>query len=381
MTASILADTKRSLCFLAALGLGACGGGSSHPGLAPSVIGETGGFSGAGGHSGSGASAGRSTGGHAGKSSAGAGTTDDRDAGDGAGGTSSPVTDGGGGVPAADARDDGAASGGASPTFDAGPPIATVCPTAFTMGTPTSLGLPTAPSGAFGGVTPDELSIVWTTFASSEVTVNFADRASAADHFSAPTSLVVDSANQRVTISADGLRIAYVKSDGKSFGILTRAVRPGSFQVTQSDEFSALNANMHLAADEALGDPLYSADDTGLYFSIYGATRTKTLFTSARLHGAEVWSLPRQVDIPAAMDMTSGMRRRVNAVSSDGWTLFYFDETDSQEHAVRLDENTGALRDPKLVGDYPFASSAGSCARLYYSTSENGIDLRVVSAL
>ena len=86
-----------------------------------------------------------------------------------------------------------------------------------------------------------------------QITVNVSDRASASGTFGAPSSVVVAAADTRVAIAPDALRVVFVKSDGRSFGVLTRDIREGAFAPGDAAEFSTLNDVVPL---EDGGDPV-----------------------------------------------------------------------------------------------------------------------------
>ena len=78
------------------------------------------------------------------------------------------------------------------------------------------------------------------------------------------------------------------------------------------------------------------------------------------------WGLPSLVPNPELQSTKDGKRRRPTGISSDGRTLFYFDEVTSLERAAWRDGPTSAFGLFKDIGAFAEAVPNLRCDTLYY---------------
>jgi hypothetical protein len=287
------------------------------------------------------------------------------------------VTDG-----ATDAAPDVAASdGSADGPFDAGctvpaaappgPTSGAVCSPSVAWGATTVIfTASTSGDDVFGSITPDQLTIVWMSFDGGAPTLHYADRSSPSDPFDPAGSIAAGQdyyASDRPAVSADGSRIVVVRSDRKGFGEYTRGGRYHAFDPTPSEvSFANLNnQGLTLASSEYFGDPLLSSDDLSFYYSKYGGGEVQTIFVSTR-PAPVPWTLGSPVD-GEPLRTACGHRRRATGISSDGLTLFYWDDASGTERATWRASSTGAFSGVVDLGTRRNAAPDTTCTKLYYS--------------
>ncbi|MEO8800315.1 MAG: hypothetical protein ABI551_20650 [Polyangiaceae bacterium] len=276
---------------------------------------------------------------------------------------------------------DGGANDGAaaldSGTKDSGPVIGPVGPSvcdggAFGAGGVLSLSSPTA-DDRLDSVTPDELSIAWTTGNGGSAVLSYSDRASTADAFGAPQSFAAGTYTaDRVALSPDGLRLIVVKSDRSGFEELTRANRTGAgntFSTPPTEGPFANNVNLLVPTGSFVGDPVIDASDVNFFYSQYDGTSGPTLFRANRLGFTynDSWGIGFALDADPSLEAQGAMRRQPTGVSADARTLFVFDQTTSTERVSTQDTSSvkwGATVD---YGQRLYAVPTESCGSLYYS--------------
>jgi hypothetical protein len=287
-----------------------------------------------------------------------------------------------GGSDAADGGDDSeggaVADGGDGGGFP--PPPGALCSTTPTWGAGTLLSISTASDDELDSVTPDELTIAWTSGTGGAAVVEYADRASTTDPFSAPQTLAAGQfTTDRVALSQDGLRLVAVSSDGQGFSELTRTSRlaPGNtFGVAGMGTYANLDATGALTAGQSYGDPVLSADDRAFYYSVYGNGATATVFRTARLFAGDSWPAGAAVASSSGLAAQGALRRRPTGISSDEQTLFFWDEVMTMERAAWIDESTGSFDVFANLGTMAMAAPNTACTELYFSSAgASSIDL------
>jgi hypothetical protein len=250
-------------------------------------------------------------------------------------------------------------------------PPAALCHTDAVWEAGTPLTISTGSSDVLDAVTPDQLTIAWTTGTDGGATVQYADRATSAVAFGAPVTLAAGSfATDRAALSADGLRLVVVSADGQSFLEAIRASRtaPGNtFGVPAVGTYANLDVAGPPLAGQSYGDPVLSADDHFFYYSVFGAGITATVYSSARVFGGDPWPPGSPVASTPALEAQGAQRRRPTGVSSDGQTLFFWDEVTAIERAVWINESTGSFDLFVDLGAKSMAAPDTACDRLYYS--------------
>ena len=287
----------------------------------------------------------------------------------------SPTADGGD----AAARDGQASDANANPDgsdADAGnftgPPIgdASCSPTAV-WGLGTDLTVSTATDDLLDSVTSDELSIAWTEGAAGARYVYYSDRASTSAAFGSPKNLGENTYTaNRVALSPDGLSIAVVNADAHGFSEATRASRSDAFGSFSEGDFTNINAD--IATGASVGDPVFGETNTQFYFSIYGTSTTTTIYRSLRLTPEDPWGSAGALNVASGLLEVGTNRRQPTGISSDGRTLFFYDQVSSSERAAWINETSGQFDTFADLGTRIYAAPSGSCATLYYSATATG---------
>jgi hypothetical protein len=270
-------------------------------------------------------------------------------------------------VAEAQTEDEGAESGSSPP-----PPTA-LCDTTASWGTGGLIALATASDDELDTVTPDELSIAWTVGSGSTATIDYADRLTSTDPFGAPQALAAGQFTaDRVSLSADGLRLVVVNADGQGFSELLRASRASpdnTFGAPTVGGYGNLDAPAALAAGQSYGDPVLAADDNAFYYSVYGGGQTTTIFRATRLVSGDSWEVGSPLTTSTGLAAQGSLRRRPTGISSDEQTLFFWDEVQGTERAAWIDQSTGAFDVFVDLGTRSMAAPESTCSRLYYSAA------------
>ena len=279
----------------------------------------------------------------------------------------------------------GAADGGGAEEEASGggpsgpPPPASACSQTAIWGTGTELAISAPSDNNLGAITPDELTIAWTIGTGSSAVIAYADRAAETDAFGEPQTLSASSfADDRVAVSADGLRLVVVNADRQGFSEMTRTARTGTgstFGAASVGSYSNYAGTL-ATTTEAFGDPVLSADDEAFYYSIYGRPgQTSTIARATRLTATDAWpvgALLPATPVLAEEQEEVTLRRRPTAISSDEQTLFYWDEVSGTERATWLDTSTGVFTVFVDLGARQWANPNLACTRLYYSEEPAG---------
>jgi hypothetical protein len=255
-------------------------------------------------------------------------------------------------------------------TIVVGPDGGSLCNLEATWGAPTTV-LTTASADAtiFGAVTPDELTLAWTSSVGGTVTAWTADRASSTAAFGSPQALSTTFgalAMDRVTLSGDGLRIAGVASNGQSFVAATRTARPDAF-ATADTEFASLGSGAE--APPTFGTPLLAGNDTEFLYLITNATTDDVLYESTS--GLPAWS--NGAPLSSTQLTRSGTSyRRPSGLSLDDLTLFYWDEVSGSEKITTRLATSQPFSGQVDIGALTNAVPTASCTRIYYAVPGTG---------
>lgn len=274
----------------------------------------------------------------------------------------------------ADANDSG------TPPFmtpDAGPGA---CDPASTWATGTLIPISTASDDALDSVTPDELTIAWT----SGNAIFYSDRASSTDAFGTAQNLDVAAgitagtyAADRVALSPDGLRLVVVNADEQGFSEFTRTARIGSGNTFASPDVGGFgNIDLDTPSGASVGDPVIGATDTTFFYSVYGGGATSTIYRALRLTSTDAWSSGAALDVATDLQAQGSSRRQPTAISSDNRTLFFYDQVNSIERASWINESTGEFDTFADLGTRVWAAPNSACSTLYYSSAgTSSVDL------
>jgi hypothetical protein len=300
-------------------------------------------------------------GGSAGKASSGgshhgaSGGADNNTAGAGEGGEAgSPV------------RGDGGAAGEEPGTVVEVPPAA-CSETAKWMGAAPLAGVSTTADERLLSVTADELDLAFL----RDGALYVAHRASTNDDFDAGTAVTLPAgyvADAGVALSADGLTLVLVSSNGQSFASLARSTRSANFgETADPSAFQALNARA-VQTLEHFAAPVLAPDGKSFVFSGFTPGQFGNSVVYESLWVKTEWDMPRNIS-QSLFDGSGDKRPLPTGLSSDSRTLFYFDEAQSKELARFRDRPDAPLYDTIDLGALNGAVPNLGCNRLYYSNA------------
>jgi hypothetical protein len=270
-----------------------------------------------------------------------------------------------------------AGSAGAGGDAPVTPPTPTVCLPQATWGAGTRLALSTAGVDVLGGVTPDELSLVFM----SDGHVWVSDRDSLAADFS-PAQAVTESGDYfaQVTLSPDGLTLVGVRLDGTGFGQLTRAARGARFEGAPDESpFDSLyGAPAASYSNGPFADPVFSANGMHLFYCALEleSNASVTLYDAREAGGIWPWGSPV---LGALLYSSAGAFRRPTAISSDLRTLFYWDEAAHEARVTWRSRVDAAFSGSEALGAQKNAVPNRACDRLYYAAPGSAEDDLFVS--
>jgi hypothetical protein len=246
-----------------------------------------------------------------------------------------------------------------------GPPPA-VCDQSATWGAGTLLTVSTSLDDQLDAITPDELTIVWTTGSGASAALLVADRSSTSSAFAAPQSVPVGTfLVDRVGVSPDGLRLVVVNADMQGVSELVRTARGDTFGAPSAGAFG--NFQGALSAGLSYGDPVLSADDVTFYYSVFGAGQAMTIYRAERLLTTDAWPSGAPLPASAGLAPQGTARCQPTGISSDKQTLFFWDQITSTQRAAWVDGGTGAYDSFVDLGSRAFAAPNAACTSLYYS--------------
>jgi hypothetical protein len=267
---------------------------------------------------------------------------------------------------------------------DLGPPPTPNCPQGAKWGTGTQLSISTTADDVLGAITPDELSIVWISTNGSTASVLYADRSAASSAFGTPASLPTAQgyyAPTKVALSPNGLRAIAVQSSHTAFGVTARSSRSAAFTAAPGGgEVDMIDLAVSGAeANSLLDDPVIGASDTSLYYSLYGAGSTTTLFESTR-SGTSAWPGGTWLMTTNTQFAGSGsVLAHPTGVSADDLTLFYWDDAAATQMAAWRPFTSQPFNHFETLANIRAAAPNATCTKLYYSApgSTGGLDLFV----
>lgn len=343
----------------------ACASDRGDGGPAPPIHQARGGSSGTGGASGGG-----------GDESAGGEPSDAPGGAAGAGGTGENAAgEAGNGIAGAPAS----GAGGDGPSGTDPPPIDELCPRDPAFGAAQKLSLSTDADERFGGITPDERVIAWTVTLDETVTLFVASRDDADAAFGTPLGVAIETAlDDRVALSPDGLRVAFVNPDRRGFSVVSRPSLDDAFGMATPSEFVLFDATGGgLPAGQHYADPVLAGDGVSFYYSQYGDDVSNTLRISNRLSETDPW--PAGGLLPAPQLAASGTERFApTGASRDGRTLFLWDTSAGKEIAAFIDPKSAEFAPVADLGPLRGAAPNADCTRLYYMAPDPTLDLFVV---
>jgi hypothetical protein len=229
--------------------------------------------------------------------------------------------------------------------------------------------IPEASFARFGGIGADELSVAFTTTSGG---VLVADRAVRSAPFAPPQ--VVDTraaplAADRVALSASGTWLVGVAADRGQLVGFERSTVGGAWSLS----VTSLLANVNAIPSETHGalfyEPALGADGVSLYALFGPASGPFALLESRWSPSAHAWMAPAILSAPALTSADATHRRRPTGASSDGLTLFFFDETVNLERAAWRASISSPFAQFIDIG-VPEAAPNKQCSTLYFQGTD-----------
>jgi hypothetical protein len=221
----------------------------------------------------------------------------------------------------------------------------------------------------FGGITPDELRIAWT---SDTGAISFAMRAHRTDDFGPPTIIPTETspvADDRVALGPDGVTIVAVSADRGSFlGLGLQGTTWGPIPAAQFANLAA----MAIDTQAQFYEPALGADGVSFYYLLApGGTNAglPALYRSSWDPQQRGWATGVLLTNPELAPADATHRRRATGSSFDGLTLFYFDEVTGTEHAAWRSSTSAPYSQFHELAAFPEAAPTIHCDRLYFQQS------------
>ncbi len=282
----------------------------------------------------------------------------------------------GGVTNAAGTAEIGGGTGEAGAPTEAEPPPVPICSRTTRFGPGQPLALSTSDDDLLEGITPDELTLVFSTGNHFYV----AERGSVTEDFGAAVEVAAGLDFLSLTVSSDGLRLIGARVSG--FAELARPARSEAFAGEPNDaDFVPFNAAVNgTPTDEIAVEPLLALSDTLLIYSFVSPSNEGSRPTLYASEWLGQWSFGQPL-LGADRLWASGQARRVaTGVSSDGLTLFYRDEVAGELRSAWRRRLSAEFDAYQSLGALERAAPNGACDELYYSAENDGsLDLFVAS--
>jgi hypothetical protein len=269
-----------------------------------------------------------------------------------------------------EAGDDGGVKDGGDGGTPPGPPV---CNPAKGGWAPSGDGIdPSIASsgfGQFGGVSRDELTVAWTT-PSGQIQV--ADRPTKIADFGAPMTVSAGNialANDRVALDFTGTLVLAVSADRSQLVEIGRDPGGTTWTAENPTDLAQVNA-LSTNGGGALSQPVFGGDGKTLFFLWAAPNKPPGLVAAvfnAQLH---LWEPSGTAMNPELASTDATHRRRPTGASSDGRTLFFYDEVMGKERAAWRDSITSPFTQFADVGPIPEAAPNYMCNRLYFQGTD-----------
>lgn len=241
-----------------------------------------------------------------------------------------------------------------------------VCDPEMTLGQaePQDFGVP---DGALLSMTPDELTLAFTTGLPPALVLHVGARANTGEAFDEEIVPVPDGyeASSGAALSSDGLRLLLVLKDHSGFGELSRRQRSQPFGAeADTTAFAKLNAQKPMSGRE-LGWPVLSADGRELYFLSsfgQGLVMHSTLAEDGRFDLGVELDKYLLAGAPGAYPL-------INGLSVDRRALFYVDEATQHSMVLFFSSSGAPSSQPLDLGDRQGVAPNQDCSRLYSSVA------------
>jgi hypothetical protein len=230
--------------------------------------------------------------------------------------------------------------------------------------------------GRFGGISRDELKVAWTS-AAGGIYVS-ARNARAAD-FGSPIQVATSSTpvadGDRVALAPDGVELYAVAAARTTFIVFDGSSGSWSASPTSALRFANINA-MITETHGLFSEPVLGADGNSFFFLLTptASGAPSSLYESKWNAQQHVWATGTVLPNPELTSNDPMKRHRATAASSDGRTLFFFDETagaSGQERAAWRASATAPFTQFADVSGMFEAAPNYRCDTLYYQGSDS----------
>jgi hypothetical protein len=236
-----------------------------------------------------------------------------------------------------------------------------ICPAGMKLGDEQAQTL-AVPGVTLLSMTPDELSIVFTTGQGDALALYVADRASTDDDFAELSVTIPEgyAADAGAALSSDGLTLVLRRENGSGLAELTREARGTSFAADPNEaRFAKINSVYPMSLD-LVGWPVLSQDGQWLYYVSYDAS---SVVFQSKLEGGS-FEIGKGID-PFTLNGDSGKHKLPTSLATDSRAIFFLDE--ATKHAVALFRShpDAPFYEPVDLGERQGAAPNADCTRVY----------------
>lgn len=226
------------------------------------------------------------------------------------------------------------------------------------------------PGATLVAMTPDELSVAFTTGDVASLLLYVADRASLQDDFVELQVAIPQgySAKSGVSLSKNGQSLILTRADSSGFAELTRAERGAAFGVDPSEaRFAKINALKPMSG-HSVGWPVLSSDGKSLYFvSYFGQSWVK----QSELGADDTFTIGTEID-EFTLGGKAGQYKLISGLATDQRAIFFVDEATKHAMALFRSRPGAPFYDPLDLGERQGAAPNEDCTRVY-STVDGGL--------
>lgn len=213
------------------------------------------------------------------------------------------------------------------------------------------------------GITPDELSLVWSAAPGAELSFFLADRGSKEAPFKTIEELLE---SEPLGLSADGLTLVVSSNSRASLSERKRVARGESFGQPREGPFSEVNADAR-ARGLSFDSVAVAPDHRTLYYTAFEPEPDKyPLRVSTRSDPNAPWPVGQTLSV-CEFEAHEFLAPRPSAISADGLTLFYQDGARGTARAATRAGSDGEFVFFKNLGERSRPQPNLACDRLYYS--------------
>jgi hypothetical protein len=257
---------------------------------------------------------------------------------------------------------------GGRPTFES------ECSTDLTLGQAERVAVDAGNYAHLIAVTPDELSIAWSSLGSSQVRFFVADRWSANDGFDPPRA--VATTGSVVALSADGLSAITLDAAHVAYSESVRDDRGQDFGEPTAGAFAPINAQAQQLG-LTLGAAVLSADSRSFFYVAQSQDASHPVRIATRNDDGP-FPVGEPIDV-CELEAHGALVRTPTGISNDGLTLFFFDPDRNALRAAWRSELSAPFSWFTDVGRYGAGVPTADCSAIYYSASGDGPLFRAAS--